>query len=224
MSIAFNRVRTGIFLTSLTVVLLFASSVSAQTMINVKFPRGKSSVIYNGTIKGRRYVDYAVKAAEGQTMKVTLTRRRGEPPYFNVITKDSEVAIADDAREVTEWTGQLSAANTYVVRVYVGKAARLAGRTSYFRLAIELAEGEPAGNGQRTVNYECDEGVSLQADFIAGPPRQVTIRFGTQEINLPLEPSATGSKYEFNNQLFWVKGDEARLESKVLNANCKAKK
>lgn len=206
--------------TLLNLTLLF--TVSAQTIVNVRFAEGKDAATYTGTIKGRRYVDYAVKVSEGQTMTVKLERRRGEFPYFNVITKSSEVAIADDAREVSDWSGTLSAADTYVVRVYVAKAARLAGRSSNYRLTISLNENGATAKAN-TVLYECDGGVSLTADFTPGPPPQVRVRFGTQDINLPLEPSASGSKYEFNDQMFWVKGDEALLETKVLNANCKTK-
>ena len=210
----------GIFL----VVFFSLQVVSAQTIVNVKFAKGKSSGIYNGRIKGDKYLDYSLKVSEGQTLTVTLTRRSGEPPYFNVLKSGSEVAIADDAREVTKWSGQLSSSDTYVIRVYVAKAARLAGRTSTFRLTVSVTGNSNMNSGHpRTVQYDCGQGVNLTADFTPGPPPQVRIRFGTQDIVLPLEPSGSGSKYEFNNQMFWVKGDDARLESKVLNADCKIK-
>ena len=215
------RVLNYWFATSL-LVSLCCLTVSAQSVVNVKFAKGKTSATYNGTIKGGRYVDYKLNASEGQTMTVALTRRSGEPPYFNVLKGGSEVAIADDAREVTKWSGQLSSSDTYVIRVYVAKAARLAGRTSNFRLTVSVTDSNNMNSeGSRTVQYDCGQGVTLTADFTPGPPPQVRIRYGTQDINLPLEPSGSGSKYEFNNQMFWVKGDEARLESKVLNADCK---
>jgi hypothetical protein len=52
----------------------------------------------------------------------------------------------------------------------------------------------------------------------------VRLRYGTQDFELPLEPSKTGRKYEFNNQMFWVRGNKATLRSKVLNATCVAKR
>lgn len=135
------KIKLSRFLLSMCLLGLSPLAVRAQLTVNVKFARGRSAATYNGTIKGDRYVDYRIDAKEGQTMSVKLTRRSGEPPYFNVLKSGSEVAIADDAREVTEWTGQLPSSDTYVVRVYVAKAARLAGRTSNFRMTVSITGG-----------------------------------------------------------------------------------
>lgn len=197
---------------------------SAQSKVNVSFRRGATVGTYNGSIRGDRYVDYLLRGNAGQTMTVKLIRRSGEYPYFNVLPDGSDVAIADNAREVTEWSGELPETGVFAIRVYMGKAGRLANRTANFRISISIKNGSSAGDGSgaRTVYYDC-EGSQLRADFKPGPPPTVRLRYGTQDFELPLEPSASGSKYEFNNQMFWIKGNGATLVSKVLNAQCKAK-
>ena len=198
--------------------------VSAQSKVNVSFRRGTTEGTYNGSVKGDGYVDYLIRANVSQTMTVKLTRRSGDYPYFNILLNGSEEAIADNAREVTEWKGELPSTGVYAVRVYMAKAGRLAGRTSNFRITFSIKDNVSIGSasGSRTVYYDC-EGSQLRADFKPGPPPTVRLRYGTQDFELPLEPSASGSKYEFNNQLFWVKGNMATLESKVYNARCTAK-
>lgn len=201
------------------------SEVSGQSRVNVSFRQGTTSGTYRGSIKGERFVDYVLRGNAGQTMTIKLTRRSGEYPYFNVLSDGSDVAIADNAREVTSWSGELPATGTYAVRVYMAKAGRLAGRTSNFGISFSIRNSSSSNSGTRvkTVYYDCD-GSQLRADFKPGPPPTVRLRYGTQDFELPLEPSASGSKYEFNNQMFWVKGNMATLESKVYNARCIVKK
>lgn len=199
-----------------------AFSASAQSVVNVRFRSGAASATVNGAIRGARYIDYAVAASRGQKMSVKLTKRTGTDVYFNVLRKGSEVAISDDARETMSWNGELDSTDTYVVRVYLPKSARLANRASTYRLVIGVTGGNTTSARTRTLYYNC-ESANLRADFTDGNPKTVRLRYGTQDINLPLEPSASGSKYEFNNQMFWVKGRTATLESKVLNATCTQK-
>lgn len=204
---------------------IFSSiAVSGQSMVNVRFRAGANSGTYNGSIKGARYVDYLVQAHKHQRMTIKLTKSSGEPPYLNVLRKGSEVAIADDAREVTGWSGYIQDTGTYAIRVFIAKAGRLANRTSNFRISITITDGARSGGSastSKTVYYDCDSS-RLRADFKEENVPVVRIRFGTQDITLPLEPSEIGSKYEFNNQMFWVIGDTATLESKVYNSTCKA--
>lgn len=201
-----------------------SSDVFGQSTVTVRFARGSSSGAYTGSIRGDRYIDYLVSARVNQRMTVRRTRRSGEPPYFNVLKKGSEVAIADDARETTEWTGDLPSDGTYTIRVYMAKAGRLAGRTSNFRISIAVDNGSRSGgaavSGNKTVYYDC-ESSRLRADFSQENVPVVRIRFGTQDIKLPLEQSTVGSLYEFNNQSFLVVGNEATLRTKVLDARCK---
>ncbi len=71
----------------------FAPETEAQTKVNVRFARGKTTGSYNGSIRGQRYMDYVLRARAGQTLRVVLTKRSGAPVYFNVLPSGSEVAI-----------------------------------------------------------------------------------------------------------------------------------
>lgn len=210
------------------IVVVFLAAVhetSAQSKVNVSFRQGAASGTYNGLVKGDGYVDYEVRANVSQTMSVKLTRRSGDSPYFNILLNGSEEAIAENARQVTSWKGELPSSGVYTIRVYMAKAGRLARRTSNFRITFTVTNNVSSSSvgGARTVYYDC-EGSQLRADFKPGSPATVRLRFGTQDFELPLEPSASGSKYEYSNQMFWVKGNTATLESKVYIAQCTAKK
>jgi len=218
--------RSCFILFSIVIASIFGcSEASAQSRVNVSFRRGATQATYNGTVRGAGYVDYLVRASVGQTMAVKLTKRSGDFPYFNILLNGSEEAIADNAREVTEWKGELPSTGVYSVRVYMAKAGRLAGRTSNFRIAFSVTNNVAASNanGTRTVYYDC-EGSDLRADFNAGPAATVRLRYGTEDFELPLARSASGSKYESGGQMFWIKGNMATLESKVYNAQCTVKK
>jgi hypothetical protein len=115
---------------------IFSTTTSAQTKVDVRFKPGSTMGFYNGSIRGERYIDYQVRAKGGQTLRVQLTPRSGAPTYFNVIRPGSDVAIADDAREVTSWKGVLPEDGIYVVRVYMAKADRLARRAANFKIGF----------------------------------------------------------------------------------------
>lgn len=118
----------------------FAPETEAQTKVNVRFARGKTTGSYNGSIRGQRYMDYVLRARAGQTLRVVLTKRSGAPVYFNVLPSGSEVAIADDARQSTSWLGELPNDGAYPVRVYMEKGDRQNNRSSSYnvRFSIEV--------------------------------------------------------------------------------------
>ncbi|HSE20614.1 MAG TPA: hypothetical protein VLB68_03125 [Pyrinomonadaceae bacterium] len=120
--------------------LLSTMVASAQTKkVNVAFKPGTSSGTYSNTLTGYGTVDFYVKAKGGQTMSIKLSSTNTFL-YFNVAngTGDGE-AIADNAREVTEWSGQLPADGTYVIRVYLVRAeARRNKRPVSFKVQLEI--------------------------------------------------------------------------------------
>lgn len=128
------KISLGLFL----VLGVSVIEADAQAKVTVRFKTGTNSGAYNGSVGGSNYTDYILKASEGQTLSVTLTKRSGEPPYFNVLHAGSEVAIADDAREANSWTGRLPKSGTYAVRVYIAKAGRLANRTANYRITFKI--------------------------------------------------------------------------------------
>lgn len=219
------KFKTLVFSTAVMVVFMTTAAFS-QTRVNVRLRAGAGTATLAGTIRGEKYVDYVVSAGELTSLHVKLTRRSGEFPYFNVITNDNAEAIAVDAREVTEWRGKLPSAGKYVIRVYLAKAARLAKRSASFRIKIETYQAVTESNDSpvgKTVYYVCEPNAELRADFTTPPQPEVRIRFGTQDLTLPLVPSGSGSKYERSGTTFWIKGKEAILESNVLNSTCKEK-
>lgn len=115
-----------------------AIEASAQSKVNVRFARGASSVTVSGSIRGERYIDYVLKASGGQFLTVVLTKRSGAPALFNILPLGSEVAISDDARQSTNWTGELPNDGTYVVRVYMEKGDRQNGRSSSYRISFRI--------------------------------------------------------------------------------------
>ena len=201
--------------------------------VQVQFKRGTTSAAYKGVVRGYNTTDYVLRANEGQKLSVKLTSAN-TALYFNVLDKDTMVALEADQppREVTEWTGQLPKTGDYVIRVYLIRAEARRGRTANYSLDMSVmgasgstGEAEPAAISAATsqVIYQCEPNVELRADFMQTEPPSVRIRFGTQDQTLNLAPSGSGSKYVGGRFTFWTKGDEAKLESSVLDANCKKK-
>lgn len=117
----------------------FASiEVTAQSKVNVRFAAGKTTGYYNGSIRGAKYIDYAMRAKAGQTLRVVFAKKTGAPVYFNVMRSGSEVAISDDARQSQSFRGELPDDGTYVVRVYMEKADRLRNRTASYRIGFSI--------------------------------------------------------------------------------------
>jgi hypothetical protein len=112
--------------------------INAQAKVNVQFKPGSYIGFYNGSVRGDRYIDYVMRAKGGQTLRVQMQKRSGAPAYFNVLRPGSEVAIADDAREAQSWTGVLPEDGSYVVRVYLAKADRLANRTGAYKVGFSI--------------------------------------------------------------------------------------
>jgi hypothetical protein len=105
----------------------------------VKFKPGSSGGTYSNTLTGYDTVDFYVKAKGGQTMSVNLTSANSYL-YFVVLSGSGEGdAVADDAREVTDWSGPLPSDGTYVVRVYLVRAeARRNHRPVSFKVRMDI--------------------------------------------------------------------------------------
>ena len=105
--------------------------------VNVKFRPGSSSGTYLNTVTGYGSVDYYIQASAGQELSVKLNSVNTFL-YF-VVLRDlkSMEALADGAREATEWSGRLPNDGTYIVRVYLVRAeARRNKRPVRFKLDI----------------------------------------------------------------------------------------
>jgi hypothetical protein len=98
-------------------------SASARTKrVDVKFKPGASGGAYNDSLIGYDTVDFYLNAKGGQTMSVKLTSANTFL-YFVVLRGSGQGdAVAEKAREVNEWSGELPSDGTYVVRVYLVRA------------------------------------------------------------------------------------------------------
>ena len=112
------------------IVLVSVSATFAQTKrINVKFRKGTTSGTYANTVTGYGSADFYVSAKGGQEMSAKLTSSN-RFLYFLVIRdpKNAE-AIADDARDATNWTGELPEDGNYIVRVFLVRAEARRNKT-----------------------------------------------------------------------------------------------
>jgi hypothetical protein len=131
---------SAIFAAAVAFVVLtfFAFDANAQTKkVNVRFKPGTSGGTYSNTVTGYGTVDFYLKAGAGQTMSVKLTSPSSFL-YFVVRkgTGDGDV-LGDDVADLTEWSGELPEAGTYVVRVYLVRAeARRNRRPASFKVKI----------------------------------------------------------------------------------------
>lgn len=115
------------------------TSYGQTKRVDVKFAKGTSSGTYSNTITGYGSADFYVKASAGQLMSAKLTSSN-KFLYF-VVLKDltSMEAVADDARDTTDWSGQLPEDGTYVVRVFLVRAeARRNKKPVRFSLRLDV--------------------------------------------------------------------------------------
>lgn len=109
-----------IFLGTVVLVLFGVSATFAQTKkVTVKFKKGETSATYANTVTGYGSTDFYVSAKGGQDMSVKLTSSNKSLYFLIIRDPDNAVAIADDARDATEWTGQLPDDGNYIVRVFL---------------------------------------------------------------------------------------------------------
>jgi len=100
--------------------VLFPGTIanSAQTKkVNVKFAQGTSEATYTNSITGYGVVDFVFAARENQQLTATIVNSTANKAMFTVM--QNEDRIADDAGEITDWSGRLPSTGNYTVRVYM---------------------------------------------------------------------------------------------------------
>lgn len=120
---------------SLFLMLICATGAAAQNKkINVSFKAGTTNANYSSTVSKYDSVDYYITAKSGQKISVKLTAANTSL-YFLVTKAGGVEAIADDARDATEWSGELPEDGNYIVRVYLFRnAARTNKRPVKFKI------------------------------------------------------------------------------------------
>ena len=170
------------------------SVATAQSVVKVNTaPQGFASV--KGTIKGRAYIDYRVKAGAGQTLGVTLVSSNSAT-YFNIVPPKADWAMFVGSTSGPSAARRIPMTGEYTVRVYLMSSAGRQGQSSTFKLNISVRGQElekiPASqdpvipgtpfHAKSTVSATVDGNTS---DLTAYVVRYTTAGCGTVEITLP---------------------------------------
>ena len=135
------RIRTvALLVITLALVIAPVNNASAQTKkVNISFRSGTSGGTYSNSLTGYATVDFYLKAKDGQTLSARLSSPNTFL-YFNVLSGSGDgEAVADSAREVTKWSGQLPADGTYVIRVFLVRAeARRNKHPVTFKVRLDI--------------------------------------------------------------------------------------
>lgn len=122
---------------------LAAPAVQAQTKSPISFARGASSARVDGSIRGREFRDYTLRAAAGQMMRIDLQARTGSP-YFNLLPPGSnDVAIHVGSSGGNRFEGLLDRSGLWTIRVYQMRNAGRRGSLASYRLSVAVT-GRPA--------------------------------------------------------------------------------
>ena len=131
----------------LLLLMAFASATAVatdadRTVSAVQFPKGKSSIVITGSIEGRRYIDYRLRAGAGQTLNVSLTGSNGAN-YFNLLPPGSnDAAMAIGELNGNRFSGLLPDDGLYTIRVFLMRSAARRNETSNFKLSVAIT-GKP---------------------------------------------------------------------------------
>lgn len=114
----------------------------------VQFPRGATSAVVRGTIRGYSTVDYIVGARAGQTLRISM-RTSNASSYFNVIAPRAQSAMFDGSIRGNSFNGRLPQTGDYRIRVYLMRNAARRGESASYSLDIGVSGqmGGPGGPG-----------------------------------------------------------------------------
>ena len=116
----------------------------------VQFPRGASSQIVRGTIRGYSTVDYIVGARAGQTLRASM-RTGNASAYFNVVAPGAQSAMFTGSNGGNSFSGRLPQTGDYRIRVYLMRNAARRGESATYALEIgvsgQMGPGGPSGPG-----------------------------------------------------------------------------
>ena len=124
--------------------LALPTTASAQAELNVQFGRGQESIVINGSIRGRRYVDYLVNVRARQRLSVSMTSNH-RSAYFNLIAPgQGNVAyyVGSNSNPLNRFDGIAPARGLQRIRVYLYRASGRRGEVANFQLSISVG-GRP---------------------------------------------------------------------------------
>lgn len=130
------RLRLACLVTALALTPIPLWAQSGITEQSVQFPRGKSGTAIKGSLRGDQTVDYKLRAAAGQEMKVRLVPGT---VFFNVLPPGSnDVALFVGSRDGDSFRGTLSADGEYRIRVYQMGDAKSSGKRTNFTIDVSV--------------------------------------------------------------------------------------
>jgi len=163
---------------ALAIAMIAAAPVLAQEHIQkerVRFAAGATSATIKATIKGDQTVDYVLGAAAGQTMVVSLQSSNASN-YFNVMPPGSDAATFVGSTSGNEFSGALTAAGDYTVRVYLMRNAARRNESASYTITFKILNGPPGDAKVTGTPYHATGNVpcSIGAD----PKRSAQCGFG----------------------------------------------
>lgn len=154
-------VKATLFAAALAAAARPAPLALAQGHSQVQFERGSDSATLNGTISGREYADYRLRAQAGQRMSVELaidgTNGDGSA-YFNILPPGSSGEAIFNGSTSPDRRGEVSLPRDgeYTIRVYLMGNDRDADKTVGYKLSVSIQSGAAtaAGGGERASSAE----------------------------------------------------------------------
>jgi hypothetical protein len=102
----------------------------------VRLPKGATSTVVRGQIKGDRYVDYHVRAGAGQTLSVEM-KTGNASSYINILTPGSgDVAMFIGSTSGNRFSGMLPTDGDYAIRVYLMRNAARRNELASYTLTV----------------------------------------------------------------------------------------
>ncbi|NWG74073.1 MAG: hypothetical protein HXY24_05625 [Rubrivivax sp.] len=146
-----NRLWLVVLLIALALTTFPLWAQSGITEHAVQFPRGKSGTTIQGSLRGDETIDYKLRAAAGQEMKVRL---KPGTVYFNVLPPGSrDVALFVGSRDGDAFAGKLPEAGEYRIRVYQMGNAASSGKLKNFTIEVSVT-GAAAGADVATASSD----------------------------------------------------------------------
>ncbi len=109
-----------------------------QRVVPLKFAKGASTLTIKGTLRGRQYIDYQLRAGAGQTLAVSM-EASNRMAYFNIRPPGSDsLAMFVEGGGGRKFEAQLPADGLYTIRVYLIRAAARRNERSSFSISATI--------------------------------------------------------------------------------------
>lgn len=131
------------------------SPALAQDSVRIQFEPGATSTTINGTIVGKKYIDYVLGAQAGQTMVVSLavtgTNGNGSA-FFNIIPAGQDFpALFNGSGGGRRAEVTLPETRNWAIRVYLMGNDADTGRTVGYSIDVYIA---PGGRAQSNLSAQ----------------------------------------------------------------------